>query len=81
MMAMHNDPVSINLRTKGMIARFIGIVAIALGFVVGIYALEDIGGPWMKTAMGLLVTGILAQGYALYCSVRRMHEFKDQPKA
>ena len=81
MMAMHNDPASIHSRTKGMIARFIGIVAIALGFVVGIYALEDTGGPWMKTAMGLLVTGMLAQGYALYCSVRRMHEFKDQPKA
>ena len=80
-MAKHNDPNSINLRTKGMIARFIGIVAIALGFVVGIYGLEDTGGPWMKTAMGLLVTGMLAQGYALYCSVRRMHEFKDQPKS
>ncbi len=80
-MAMDNDPASINLWTKGMIARFIGIVAIALGFVVGIYGLEDTGGPWMKTAMGLLVTGMLAQGYALYCSVRRMREFKDQPKS
>jgi hypothetical protein len=80
-MVMQNNPTSINLRTKGMIARFIGIVAIALGFVVGIYGLEDTGGPWMKTALGLLVTGMLAQGYALYCSVRRMREFRDQPKS
>jgi fructose-specific phosphotransferase system IIC component len=80
-MAIQNNPASINSRTKGMIARFIGIVAIALGFVIGIYGLEDTGGPWMKTALGLLVTGMLAQGYALYCSVRRMHEFKDQTKS
>ncbi len=80
-MAMHKAPASINLRTKGMIARFVGIVAIALGFVVGIYGLEDTGGPLMKTALGLLVTGMLAQGYALYCSVKRMHKFKDQPKS
>ena len=80
-MAMHKDPASINLRTKGMIARFVGIVAIALGFVVGIYGLEDTGGPLMKTALGLLVTAMLAQGYALYCSVKRMHKFKDQPKS
>ena len=63
-----------------MIARFIGIVAIALGFVVGIYGLEDTGGPWIKTALGLLVTGMLAQGYALYCSLKRRQELKDQPK-
>jgi ABC-type Mn2+/Zn2+ transport system permease subunit len=80
-MAMRNDPVTSSYRMKGMIARFIGIVAIAIGFVVGIYGLENTGGLWMKTAMGLLVTGMLAQGYALYCSVRRMHEFKDQPKS
>lgn len=80
-MAMHKDPASINFRTKGAIARFVGIVAIALGFVVGIYGLEDTGGPWMKTALGLLVTGMLAQGFALYCSVKRMQKFKDQPKS
>ena len=80
-MAMHNHPASSNLRTKGMIARFVGIVAIALGFVVGIYGLEDTGAQWMKTALGLLVTGMLAQGYALYCSVKRVQEIKGQPKA
>jgi hypothetical protein len=56
-------------------------VAIALGFVVGIYGLEDTGAQWMKTALGLLVTGMLAQGYALYCSVKRTHEVKDRPKS
>ena len=80
-MAMHNNPAPINLRTKGMIARLVGIVAIALGFVVGTYGLEDTGAQWMKTALGLLVTGMLAQGYALYCSVKRMQEIKGQPKS
>jgi hypothetical protein len=80
-MAIQNNLTSINSRTKGMIARFIGIVAIALGFVVGIYGLEDTGGPWMKSALGLLVTGMLAQGYALYCSVKRKHELEGQPKS
>ena len=42
--------------------------------IVGIYGLEDTGAQWMKTALGLLVTGMLAQGYALYCSVKRMQE-------
>jgi hypothetical protein len=80
-MVMHNNPVSRHLRMKGMIARFVGVVAIAIGFVVGMYGLEDTGAQWMKTALGLLVTGMLAQGYALYCSVKRMHESKDQPRS
>lgn len=79
-MAMHNEPAPINVRMNGMIARFVGIVAIALGFVIGIYGLEDTGARWLQTALGLLVTGMLAQGYALYCSVKRMQQLKDQPK-
>ena len=78
---MQNHPASSNLRTQGMIARSVGIMAIALGFVVGTYGLEDTGAQWMKTALGLLVTGMLAQGYALYCSVKRMQEIKGQPKS
>ena len=80
-MAMHNEPAPINVRLNGMIARFVGIVAIALGFVIGIYGLEDTGARWLQTALGLLVTGMLAQGYALYCSVKRMQQLKDQPKS
>jgi hypothetical protein len=79
-MAMHNEPAPINWRMNAMIGRFVGIVAIALGFVVGIYGLEDTGAQWLQTALGLLVTGMLAQGYALYCSVKRMQELKDPPK-
>ena len=79
-MAMHNEPDPIKWRTNGMIARFVGIVAIASGFVIGIYGLEDTGSRWLQTALGLLATGMLAQGYALYCSVKRRQEFKGQPK-
>jgi uncharacterized membrane protein len=80
-MARHNEPALIKWRTNGMIARFVGIVAIALGFVIGIYGLEDIEARWLQTALGLLATGMLAQGYALYCSVKRRQERKDQPKS
>lgn len=80
-MAINNERASINLRINGMIARIVGIVAIALGFVIGIYGLEDTEAPWLQTALGLLATGMLAQGYALYCSVKRRQELKDQPKS
>ena len=80
-MDMQSEPAPINWRMNGMIARFVGIVAIALGFVVGIYGLEETGARWLQTALGLLATGMLAQGYALYCSVKRMQELKDQPKS
>lgn len=79
-MAMPNESTPINWRMKGMIARFVGIVAIALGFVIGIYGLEDTEAPWLQMALGLLVTGVMAQGYAFYCSVKRMQEIKGQPK-
>ena len=80
-MAMHIEPAPNNLRINGMIARFVGIVAIALGFVIGIYGLEDTGTRWLQTALGFLATGMLAQIYALYCSVKRMKELKGQPKS
>jgi uncharacterized membrane protein len=80
-MAMHNESVPTNLRMRGMIARFVGIVAIALGFVIGIYGLEDTEAPWLQMALGLLITGVMAQGYAFYCSVKRMQEIKGQPKS
>lgn len=69
-----------NWRTNAMIARFVGIVAIALGFMLGIYGLDESGARWLQTALGLLVTGMLAQGYALYCSIKRMQELHDRPK-
>jgi hypothetical protein len=66
-----------DLRTKALIARSVGIVAIALGFVSGIYGLEHTETMWLRTALGLLVTGMLAQGYAMYCSIRWMREKSD----
>jgi hypothetical protein len=73
-----SDP--INWRMSAIIARFAGIVAIALGFVLGMYGLDEPGSRWLQTALGLLVTGMLAQGYALYCSIKRMQQLQDRPK-
>jgi hypothetical protein len=74
------EPAPINWRMNGMVARFVGIVAIALGFVLGMYGLDESGSRWLQTALGLLVTGMLAQGYALYCSIKRMQQLQDRPK-
>ena len=79
-MSHMNHPAGTHWRTSAMVARFAGIVAIALGFVLGIYGLDNPGSRWLQTALGLLVTGMLAQGYALYCSIKRMQELRDRPK-
>jgi hypothetical protein len=76
-----HEQIPINWRMNAVIARFVGIVTIALGFVIGMYGLEESGSRWLPTALGLLVTGMLAQGYALYCSVKRMQELHDRPKS
>jgi hypothetical protein len=65
------------LRTQALIARSVGIVFIALGFIGGMYGLEHTDTMWLRTALGLLVTGILAQGYAMYCSIKWMREKPD----
>jgi flagellar motor component MotA len=67
-----------NWRLQGMMARAVGIVAIALGFVLGMYGLDNPASHWLHTALGLLTTGMLAQGYALYCSVKRMQQLNSQ---
>jgi hypothetical protein len=46
-------------------------MCIALGFVAGMYGLDHPDSSWLRAALGLLVTGMLAQGYALYCAVQR----------
>ncbi len=66
-----------DLRTKALIGRSFGIIAIALGFVSGMYGLEHTETMWLRTALGLLVTGMLAQGYAMYCSIKWMREKPD----
>ena len=60
-----------------MIARSVGIIAIALGFVIGMYGLDQPASPWLSTALGLLVTGIAAQGYGLYCSIKAVRELNS----
>ena len=66
-----------NWHLNGIIARSVGIVAIALGFVIGMYGLDDPASHWLQTALGLLVTGMMAQGYALYCSIKRMQQLNS----
>jgi hypothetical protein len=36
------------------------------------YGLDHPESHWLQTALGLLVTGMVAQGYALYCSIKGM---------
>jgi hypothetical protein len=79
-MSSAHEPSPVNWRMNAMIARFVGIVAIALGFVLGIHSFEQPTSHWLQTALALLVTGMLAQGYALYCSVKRMQELQNPPK-
>lgn len=80
-MKEHSGPSTVNWRTNAMIARFVGIVTIALGFMLGIYSLDESKSIWLQTALGLLVTGMLAQGYALYCSIKRMQQVQDRPRS
>ena len=65
-MAVEN---TVNYRHNALIARAVGALAIALGFVLGIYGLDHPGSIWLRSALGLIVTGMLAQGYALYCTL------------
>lgn len=60
-----------HFQQKALIARSVGIVSIALGFVSGMYGLEHPDSIWLRTGLGLLATGMMAQGYALYCTVQR----------
>ncbi|MBK8276177.1 MAG: hypothetical protein IPP12_00915 [Nitrospira sp.] len=57
---------------SAVIARSVGIIAIALGFVIGMYGLDHPESHWLRTSLGLLVTGMIAQGYALCCSIKRV---------
>ncbi|WP_447975476.1 hypothetical protein [Nitrospira sp. Kam-Ns4a] len=54
-----------------VVARVVGILCIASGFVAGIQGLEQRDSFWLPTALGLIVTGLLAQAYAFYSLLRR----------
>jgi hypothetical protein len=68
-------------KQHAFIARSVGMTCIALGFVLGMYGLDHPDSVWLRTALGLLATGMAAQGYALYCSIRRVrdHNSSSQP--
>lgn len=61
-------------RQRAVIARSVGIVSIAAGFVTGMYGLDHPESVGLRTALGLIATGLLAQGYALYCTLRRARD-------
>ncbi len=61
---------------SALAARAVGVVCIALGFVVGIDGLGRADPFWLRTALGLIVTGLVAQAYALYCALRRSSHLK-----
>ena len=61
-----------------VIARSVGIVCIALGFVLGIQGLSDPHSGWLRTALALIGTGLVAQVYALYCALKRIQHLRDK---
>ncbi len=48
------------------IARVVGIMAIAAGFLLGIEGLNQPDSIWLAIALALIVTGLCAQVYAFY---------------
>ncbi len=61
-----------------LVARAVGVVFIALGFVLGIEGLGRADPFWFRTALGLIVTGLVAQAYALYRVLRRISHQKGR---
>lgn len=52
-------------RPEIVIARSLGILCIAGGFIIGMQGLDHPDSLWMPTALGLIVTGLMAQIFAL----------------
>ncbi|HBP86292.1 MAG TPA: hypothetical protein PKK23_06965 [Nitrospirales bacterium] len=52
-------------RSSVMIARVIGILCVAVGFMLGIHGLEHPGSFLLPTALGIIATGLAAQVFAL----------------
>ena len=48
-----------------MIARIVGILCVAGGFVLGLQGLDNPDSPLLPTALGMIVAGMLAQVFAL----------------
>ena len=52
-----------------VVARVIGIIAIAAGFLLGIEGLNQPDSIWLSVALTLIVTGLCAQVYAFYRTI------------
>lgn len=52
-------------RRSVMIARVVGILCVAVGFMLGIHGLEHPGSPMLPTALGMIAAGLVAQVFAL----------------
>jgi hypothetical protein len=48
-----------------------------LGFIISMYGLDRPASHWLQTALGLPVSGMVAKGYALYCSIKRMQQLNS----
>ncbi len=67
----HGNGPRLRMQPKIAVARVVGILCIAGGFVAGMQGLAQRDSFWLPTALGLIVTGLLAQAYAFYCLLRR----------
>jgi hypothetical protein len=59
------DSGSIGKRGSVVVARVVGILCIAAGFMLSIHGLDHPGSPMLPTALGMIVTGLVAQVFAL----------------
>ena len=66
------------VRPDIMIARSVGILCIAAGFIIGMQGLDYPHSFWMPVALGLIVTGLTAQIYALIRSTTYAARNKQQ---
>jgi len=48
-----------------IIARIVGILCVAGGFVLGLQGLDNPDSPMLPTALGMIVVGMVAQVFAL----------------
>lgn len=60
-----SDSGSAGKRGTVVIARVVGILCVAAGFVLGIHGLDHPGSPILPTALAIILTGLVAQVFAL----------------
>lgn len=66
---------------NALVARAVGVTCIAVGFVLGIEGLANPESGWLRVALALIATGLLAQLYGMYAAVRhrRARERESRP--